>query len=123
MFVRRLFLAVLVAPLFGAVMASAASLGGATSRPLGGGDTSVARCDTSVNAELVVSGTTITAVSITGIAVPACVGGRLSVVVTANGTEITTGGPIAVTGSSASVPVTTAVGLGATDVRAVIVGP
>lgn len=123
MSVRRLFSTLLLVPLFTAVGASATSLGGSTSKSLGAGEALIARCDTSVNAALVVSGTTITAVNITDVAVPACVGGQLQLVVTANGTEITRGGPVTITASSIVVPVMAADGVGATDVRVVVVGP
>jgi hypothetical protein len=118
---RLLVLLLLVPPLF-AAGASAASLGGLGSASLGAGDAVIPRCDDAITATLVVTETTITAVTVSDLA-PACLGGQLSLVVTADGQDLTRGGPVLVNGSSATVPVTPASGLDATDVRVVVVGP
>jgi hypothetical protein len=120
--IRRLLMLLLLVPPFFAVGASAASLGGLGSGSLGAGDVVVSRCDDAVTATLVVTETTITAVTVTDLA-PACLGGQLSLVVTADGQELTRGGPVSVSGPSVTVPVTPASGLDATDVRLVVVGP
>ena len=72
----------------------AASLGGLWSRTLGAGSATVAACDSNgfTASYTVVSGN-VTAVTVDGIADPACEGGQLSVTLTHSGTDIGSGGP------------------------------
>ena len=84
---------------------AATSLGGVNARTLGAGAAAVASCDSDgVGISYTTSGTTVTDVTVTGVAA-ACTGGMLRVVLAnASGTSIGAGGPVAVAGTS--VPVT-----------------
>jgi hypothetical protein len=104
---KRLTIALVGATALGAVVASAASLGGLTSSSLGANDTIVASCDTDgmtigyTNAYDSSTGKYRTsAATITGIA-PACVGQSLSIVLRdAGGLSIGAGGGAVVAGPS-----------------------
>lgn len=78
------------------VPATATMLGGDGGRLLAVGQASVAECDDAQTVEYVTAGGQVTAVTIGGIADPACSGGRLSVTLTATGVSVASGGPVLV---------------------------
>lgn len=78
------------------VPAAASMLGGDGGRLLAVGETSVAECDDAQTARYATESGQVTAVTIGGIADPACAGGRLSVTLTAGGTSVASGGPVAI---------------------------
>lgn len=78
------------------VPAAATMLGGDGGRLLAVGQTSIAECDDAQTVRYATVGGQVTAVTIGGIADPACAGGRLSVTLTAGGASVAGGGPVLV---------------------------
>lgn len=87
-----------VATAASACVASAASLGGVASARVGNAGVAVGKCDTNgVTATYTTSGGNITAVTVAGLADPACEGGVFSLTVAdGTGASIASGGPQAV---------------------------
>jgi hypothetical protein len=82
---------------FAAATASAATLGGLLAPAISAGEAVVQGCDASMGLVYTTSGGDVTAVTVSGIADPACSGGVLSLVVLdANGTAIASAAPVAV---------------------------
>jgi hypothetical protein len=114
-----------------AVVASASSLGGIGSSRLGSGDTGVAHCDTAVTPSYTTSGGNVTAVTVAGIADPACEGAVISVVVVdAAGASIASGGPQTIVADGDTVDNTVAVAVSpgptaenAAGIHVSVVGP
>ena len=79
-----------------AVPATATMLGGSDGRTLAVGQSPVAECDAAQTVQYATDGGQVTAVTIGGIADPACSGGRLSVTLTALGASVASGGPVTV---------------------------
>jgi hypothetical protein len=87
-------------------LASASALQGVSSPPVGNGSTPVAACDANgFTISYTTSGGNLTSVGVGGIA-PSCNGGSLRVtVVDSSRTSVASGGPVAVSGTSATVSV------------------
>jgi hypothetical protein len=87
-------------------LASAAALQGVTSAPVGNGSTPVSACDPNgVTVSYTTTGGNVTSVTVDGIAL-ACGGASLLVtVLDGSRASVASGGPVTVSGSSASVPV------------------
>jgi hypothetical protein len=87
-------------------LASASAFQTVNSAPVGDGSSPVSACDPNgVTVSYTTSGGNVTSVAVNGIA-PACNGGSLHVtVVDGSRTRVASGGPVAVSGSSATVPV------------------
>jgi hypothetical protein len=101
-------------------LAAAAALQGVSPSPMGSGSASVAACDTDgFTVTYTTSGGNVTSVAIGGIA-SACNGGSLRVtLVNGSRASLASGGPVTVSGSSATVSVSpqpSAPGVAGTDV-------
>lgn len=121
---KRALILIFAAVVFAGPAASfAASLGG-ISGTIGAGGASVAACDSDFGTVYTTVSGNVTAVQVTGIAA-ACAGGALSVRLTnAAGTAIGSGGPVTISGASATVSMsTTADGDLVTGIRISIEGP
>jgi hypothetical protein len=107
-----------------AVHASAATMPASSTR-VGGGSASVLSCDPDgfTASAFGISSGKITSAEVGGIA-PACQGGRLSVTLTQGNVSVASGGPVTVTGTSQSVPITGSPDVWNVDgMKAVVLGP
>lgn len=122
---RRLALAAVVFCVASATLGAAATLGGVSAQGIGAGRSVVASCDTdSVGMTYAVSGGTVSSVTVTNLAA-ACAGGALRVVLAGStGASLGAGGPVTISGTSATVslsPQPTATAVTAAHVS--VVGP
>ncbi len=87
-----------------AALASAASLGGLTTRAVGAGGAAIPSCDAGFTIAYSTSGGDVGSVDVGDIADPACEGGKLRVTLaSAAGTPIASGGPVSVPADGDSV--------------------
>jgi hypothetical protein len=124
---RKLLALALLLTSFVALLPGAAAARplGPTSRTLAAGSVAVAPCGslTGIVVDFTLSGTTVTAVVLTGIPTT-CNGARVSLTVTNGASSIGAGGPVAVVAGAVTVPVSpTPSTSSVTNVRLSIVGP
>lgn len=128
---RILLIATVSAIAVSVVAASAATLGGVTTRFAGGGNAAVSRCDTNgFTVSYGTTGSSINSVTVADIADPGCEGAEVRVTLTSSaGANLRTGGPVTVptdlgtTPNSVAIPLTATTETSVVGIQISVIGP